>query len=138
MPIHILVTGGAGFIGSHLTRRLLARGDRVTVLDDFNDFYDPARKRANLAPLLAGAEYADRCRLVEGDIRDHRLIDRLFAESGLDAQSASSSAPPLRSTASIGRFLSPRTMRWTSRSAHTPRPSGRASCCATTIIIFTD
>ncbi|HVT16519.1 MAG TPA: GDP-mannose 4,6-dehydratase [Thermoanaerobaculia bacterium] len=85
MPIHILVTGGAGFIGSHLTRRLLARGDRVTVLDDFNDFYDPARKRANLAPLLAAAEYADRCRLVEGDIRDHRLVDRLFAESGLDA-----------------------------------------------------
>ena len=66
MPLHILVTGGAGFIGSHLTRRLLARGDRVTVLDDFNDFYDPARKRENVAPLLGRADY----RLVEGDIRD--------------------------------------------------------------------
>ena len=76
------MTGGAGFIGSHLTRRLLARGDRVTVLDDFNDFYDPARKRENVAPLLAPQpEY----RLVEGDIRDEALVDRLYAEGRFDA-----------------------------------------------------
>jgi UDP-glucuronate 4-epimerase len=81
MASHILVTGGAGFIGSHLTRRLLARGDRVTVLDDFNDFYDPARKRGNVAPLLERSEY----RLVEGDIRDAGLVDRLFAEGRFDA-----------------------------------------------------
>ena len=74
MAQHILVTGGAGFIGSHLVRRLLGRGDRVTVLDDFNDFYDPRRKRANVAPFLAG----DGFRLVEGDIRDAGLVDRLF------------------------------------------------------------
>ena len=81
MPAHILVTGGAGFIGSHLTRRLLARGDRVTVLDDFNDFYDPARKRGNVASFLAQSGY----RLVEGDIRDEKLVDRLFAEGRFDA-----------------------------------------------------
>ncbi len=80
MPSHILVTGGAGFIGSHLTRRLLARGDRVTVLDDFNDFYDPSRKRENIAPLLGRPDY----RLVEGDIRDEPLVDRLFAEGRFD------------------------------------------------------
>jgi UDP-glucuronate 4-epimerase len=80
MPSHILVTGGAGFIGSHLTRRLLARGDRVTVLDDFNDFYDPSRKRENVAPLLGRPDY----RLVEGDIRDEPLVDRLFAEGCFD------------------------------------------------------
>jgi UDP-glucuronate 4-epimerase len=75
------VTGGAGFIGSHLTRRLLARGDRVTALDDFNDFYDPARKRENAATLLPHPGF----RLVEGDIRDAPLVDRLFAEGGFDA-----------------------------------------------------
>ena len=44
----ILLTGGAGFIGSHLLERLIARGDDVAVIDDFNDYYDPAIKRANL------------------------------------------------------------------------------------------
>jgi len=44
----ILLTGGAGFIGSHLLERLLARGDDVAVVDDFNDYYDPAIKRGNL------------------------------------------------------------------------------------------
>jgi UDP-glucuronate 4-epimerase len=79
--MHALVTGGAGFIGSHLTRRLLERGDRVTVLDDFNDFYDPARKRENSAPFLDRAAY----RLVEGDIRDQALVDGLFARERFDA-----------------------------------------------------
>ena len=74
MSAHILVTGGAGFIGSHLIRRLFGRGDRVTVLDDFNDFYDPARKRANVAPMLGRDDY----RLVEGDIRDAELVEGLF------------------------------------------------------------
>ena len=80
---HVLITGGAGFIGSHLTRRLLHRGDRITVLDNFNDFYDPARKRANVAPFLELPE--DRYSLVEGDIRDAGTVDPLFAERGFDA-----------------------------------------------------
>ena len=80
MSKHILVTGGAGFIGSHLTRRLLSRGDRVTVLDDFNDFYDPERKRRNVAPLLERPDY----RLVEGDIRDEARVDRLFSQGKFD------------------------------------------------------
>src|ERR1043165_5808883 len=58
----ILLTGGAGFIGSHLLERLIARGDDVAVIDDFNDYYDPAIKRRNLPQ--AGF------RLHEKDIRD--------------------------------------------------------------------
>jgi UDP-glucuronate 4-epimerase len=78
---HVLITGGAGFIGSHLTRRLLERGERVTVLDDFNDFYDPAIKRVNVAPLLGRDDY----RLVEGDIRDSEAVDQLFRQGTFDA-----------------------------------------------------
>ena len=74
----VLVTGGAGFIGSHLCEALLARGDEVTVLDNFNDFYDPAIKRGNAA-LLTGA------RIVEGDIRDEELVNQLFEEGSFDA-----------------------------------------------------
>jgi len=76
----ILVTGGAGFIGSHLVDRLLAAGERVTVLDNFNDFYDPALKRSNVAPHLQSAGY----RLVEGDIREAALLDKTFAEGRFD------------------------------------------------------
>jgi UDP-glucuronate 4-epimerase len=72
----ILVTGGAGFIGSHLIERLLAEGRwRVTVLDDFNDFYAPAMKRANVAPHLGRADF----RLVEADIRDRAALAKIFA-----------------------------------------------------------
>ena len=73
----ILVTGGAGFIGSHVCERLLARGDAVTVLDNFNDFYDPALKRANAARL---ADAHIEC----GDLRDRALVARLFEQGEFD------------------------------------------------------
>jgi len=79
--VRLLITGGAGFIGSHLADRRLERGDRVVVLDDFNDAYDPARKRRNVAPHAGKPGY----RLVEGDIRDRALLARLFAEEPFDA-----------------------------------------------------
>ncbi len=74
-----LITGGAGFIGSHVAAALLARGGRVVVIDNFNDYYDPALKRQNAARL---SNY-DNCLMVEGDIRDAELIKRLFAEQGI-------------------------------------------------------
>lgn len=72
----VLVTGGAGFIGSHLCEALLARGDEVIAIDNFNDFYQPARKQANAAQLRDHP----RCKLYHADICDVETIDRIFAE----------------------------------------------------------
>src|ERR1035437_5034354 len=47
--MRILVTGGAGFVGSHLSERLLREGHHLSIVDDLNDFYSPAEKRNNLA-----------------------------------------------------------------------------------------
>ena len=76
-----LVTGGAGFIGSHLVDRLLAEGHEVVALDNFDAFYDPARKRANLASALAQPRF----RLVEADIRQGEAVGRIMAETRPDA-----------------------------------------------------
>ena len=69
-----LITGGAGFIGSNLADALLARGDEVICLDNFNPYYDPARKRRNIAAALDRPGYT----LVEGDFRDQALLDQIF------------------------------------------------------------
>jgi len=70
----ILVTGGAGFIGSHLVERLLDDGREVVVLDNFDTFYDPRIKRANVAAASRHVAYT----LIEGDIRDEAKLDELF------------------------------------------------------------
>ena len=75
----ILITGGAGFIGSHVGRQLVADGHEVVVLDDLNDYYDPAIKRGNLAERLPGAT------LIEGDIRDKETVRRAFAAGPIGA-----------------------------------------------------
>jgi len=70
----ILVTGGAGFIGSHLCEALLKQGREVLVLDNFNDFYSPAIKQENVQKVLDHPSYS----LVEGDIRDEEAVGRVF------------------------------------------------------------
>lgn len=72
----VLVTGGAGFIGSHLVDHLLKEGHRVIVLDDFNDYYDPGIKRRNIRDHLSHDQY----QLVEGDICQLDLVERLFKD----------------------------------------------------------
>lgn len=76
----ILVTGGAGFIGSHLCETLLGSGRDVIALDSFDTFYDPAVKRAGLTTCLA----SDRFRLIEGDIRDVACVEGVLKESKID------------------------------------------------------
>jgi UDP-glucuronate 4-epimerase len=66
----ICITGAAGFIGSHLTDRLLARGWKISAIDNFCDFYDPAVKRNNLAGALPNKLFA----LTQGDIRDPAVL----------------------------------------------------------------
>src|SRR3954467_54582 len=70
--MRILVTGGAGFIGSHLVEKLLAAGHEVSILDDFNDFYDPQMKRANIAGV------AKDIRIHELDLRNGVAVTELF------------------------------------------------------------
>ena len=75
-----VVTGGAGFIGSHLCEALLAAGWGVVALDSFDDFYDPAVKRSN----LAGVQGREGFSLAEGDIRDAAFVDQVCGTGSVD------------------------------------------------------
>lgn len=77
----VLVTGAAGFIGSNLAEKLAQRGDEVVGIDNFNDYYDPAKKRANEARLNQYANF----RLIEEDIRHRQFLLDLFEEEQFDA-----------------------------------------------------
>lgn len=102
---NFLITGGAGFIGSTVAERLLNRGDRVVVVDNFNDFYDYNRKIRNILEItnnfnkinefenllkdekinkLIEIVNSDNFTLIYGDIRDREAMDRVFAENSFD------------------------------------------------------
>ncbi len=78
MAERVLVTGCAGFIGSHVSEALLARGDEVVGVDDFSDAYDPAIKRENVRACLDQASFE----LHEVDIRDREGVERVVRAAG--------------------------------------------------------
>ena len=102
---NFLITGGAGFIGSTVAEKLLNNGDRVVVVDNFNDFYDYNRKIRNILEItnnfnkidkfenllkdekiskLIEIVNSDRFTLIYGDIRDREAMDRVFTENSFD------------------------------------------------------
>lgn len=76
----ILVTGGAGFIGSHLSKALMDRGDEVVIIDNFNDYYEPQLKRDRVKAILDGYDF----RLYEADIRDMEKMEKIFADENIE------------------------------------------------------
>ncbi len=74
---HILVTGGAGFIGSHLVRRLLDDNRSVICVDDFNDYYSPLVKENNIKPFLSRKNF----KLYRVDIRDFNSLKGIFSSN---------------------------------------------------------
>ncbi len=77
----ILITGGAGFIGSHLAERLIREGHEITVADDLNGYYSPDLKRDNLAEIGETGRFE----FVHCDVRDEERIERLFRERRFEA-----------------------------------------------------
>lgn len=93
-----LITGGAGFIGSRLALRLIAAGEPIVILDNFNDYYDPKIKRENIASL------GDLPIVIEGDIRDEVLIRRLFDEHAITRVAHLAGMASVRYSAQRGRL----------------------------------
>jgi UDP-glucuronate 4-epimerase len=83
--VRVLVTGAAGFIGSHTAGRLLERGDDVVGLDNLNDYYSPDRKRQNLAEITRHVSSPGKFQFITGDIRDRALVSALFSRHEFDA-----------------------------------------------------
>ncbi len=76
----ILITGGSGFIGSAVAKKLMDRGDQVVIIDNFNDYYDPKLKEDRIKIFLKEYKF----KLYRGDIRDEKLLEKIFKTEKLD------------------------------------------------------
>jgi len=75
-----LITGGAGFIGSSLSERLIKEGNRVVAIDNFCDFYNPTIKENNVKELIKNSNF----KLYRNDIRDRESVKKIFEENNID------------------------------------------------------
>lgn len=75
-----LITGGAGFIGAHLAKALLERGDEVVIIDNFNNYYNPQLKEDRIRTILGNYNF----KLYRGDIRDYELLKDIFEKENID------------------------------------------------------
>ena len=87
-----LITGGAGFVGSHLGMALRSHGEEIVLLDNFNDYYDPALKRANAAHF----EGDSGATVIEGDIRDAALVETIMVNHGINRIAHLAAMPGVR------------------------------------------
>lgn len=81
--MNILITGGAGFIGSHVAHTLLKRGDTVVIIDDFNDRYDPRLKEARIEHMFIDIE--KKPVIIRGDILDQELLEQTIQSHGINS-----------------------------------------------------
>jgi UDP-glucuronate 4-epimerase len=78
--MHYLITGGAGFIGSHLSERLLSEGHEISCIDNFNNYYDPNIKEKNVKTSQDFNSY----QLIRGEILDEQLLEEIFKQNKID------------------------------------------------------
>ncbi len=156
----VLVTGGAGFIGSHVAEQLLARGDDVVIVDEMNDYYDIRIKQSNLALLRASYPDEKRLKIYVGDICDDELMTHIFETEGPEwvcHMAARAGVRPsiqdpyiyimelrilclpvrLPFTADPSRPTFPKTKSWTILCLLMPQPRRHVSCLLTRTIICT-
>ena len=93
-----LITGGAGFIGSRLALHLLAQGEPIVILDNFDDYYDPKIKRENIASL------GDKAVVIEGDVRDEDCVAQIFDQHPIERIAHLGGMSGVRYSAERGRL----------------------------------
>ncbi|HSX25312.1 MAG TPA: GDP-mannose 4,6-dehydratase [Candidatus Andersenbacteria bacterium] len=80
--MNVLITGGAGFIGSHVAHELLKRGENVVIIDDFNDRYDPRLKEARIKHMFTDTKKPE---VIQGNILNQELLEKIIVEHNIDS-----------------------------------------------------
>lgn len=83
--MNYLITGGVGFVGSHLSEELMKQGHNIIIVDNFNDYYNVRLKELNYRAIVDVAEETKQeCKIYEGDIRDKACLEKVFSENRID------------------------------------------------------